>query len=102
MKTDTIFKLIIICLFIGSIVMTGFALIKMEQGCKSCEMRFNNTKMDGVRGVWTLSDDEEYMCVGLEGRSDKEIEDTICHECDHHYVYDNPQHYCEGYEEFLK
>lgn len=97
MNTEDIIKAGVILLLITSIVMSGACLVKMEQGCESCEMRFNNTEFDGLRGVWSVSEDDEYMCVSLRGRTVSEINDTICHECDHHHVYNDPEHFCEGY-----
>ena len=91
---DTMLKFIIIVLFTAAIVLASIAIVKMNKGCDSCYMRFNQTKLDGLHGIWSVSDNEEYMCINLWGRTEKQIQDTICHECDHHNIYEDYEHFC--------
>jgi len=96
-KINFVDRVISIGIIIMLVITSCIAIIMIAKylaGNETCDMRFENTKLDGIKGVWSFSEEEEYMCVSLKGRSEKEIAETVCHECDHHYVNEDRAHYC--------
>ena len=75
-------------------ILVTYYIYNDHRGVASCDMKFPEQEVRGINGVWYYDNDQEYVCVMIDGKTDVTIKNNIQHEYCHSLVVNDYDHFC--------